>query len=120
MRAKYAEAIRWGIVAARKTRYGDVDDPYYEVRRELRWSFDPMTEERLERLASQAFDREWLAVSERRVVGLTDAERREAARTFEVRYDRWMETREERQYRLLREEVAELKRKIQGMENDDD
>lgn len=114
MRAKYAAAIRDGILKGRQTRYGDLDDPYYELRSKIIWGY--FGDSVLREPALKAFERTWNDVSQRRMQDYTDAERREAKRNFDKAWDYWTESREERQLRLLREEVKDLKERVRRIE----
>ncbi|TDP92314.1 hypothetical protein EDF62_1519 [Leucobacter luti] len=110
MKAKYAAAIRHGIQQGRKTRYGEIDDPYYELRSGLLWS--AMRGGRPGELQMEAFKRTWQQVSAARIASMTMAEKREAERAFKISHERFTETRAEREKRLLREEVSGLRAEV--------
>lgn len=111
MRAKYAAAIRYGIKQGKKTRYGDEDDPYYELRSEVLWRY--FMESRLRELALSAFTRTWRKVSALRVSGLDASAVSEANAAFERAHTLWTESRQERELRLLREEVVRLRKLVE-------
>jgi len=113
VRAKYAHAIRYGIMKGRQTRYGDVDDPYYKLRSDIIWGW---SEYDLRELALKAFEHTWQTETATRMQDYSEEERAEAQRIFERRWQIHTESREERQVRLLREEVQDLKERLLKIE----
>lgn len=113
MRAKYAEAIRMGIKLGQKTRYGDVDDPYYKLRSEIIYGYGEWD---LRELAIKAFEHTWETESATRMQGKTREEKAEAKRAFEHVYELHTESRVEKQIRLFREEVQVLAKKVHTLE----
>lgn len=112
MRAKYAEAIRYGVKAGQRTRYGDLDDPYYAERSKIIWSGWELRE-----LVRKAFERTWETETATRMQGKTREERAEAKANFERVWEIHTETRVERQIRLFREEVQDLKVRLTRIES---
>lgn len=113
MRAKYASAIRDGILKGRQTRYGDLDDPYYKLRSEIIWGY--FGDSTLRELTLKAFEHTWETETATRMEGKTPEERREAERNFERVWEFHTESREEKQLRLLREEVDSLSRRVRAL-----
>lgn len=109
IRAKHADAIREGIKAGRRTRYGDRDDPHYQLRSELIWGWSELP---LRELALKAFGRTWTRLVEEKCAEMTQSERLDAEANFEHAHMVHVESREARQYRLLREEVGVLRERI--------
>lgn len=115
MRAKYAEAIRYGIMAGRRTRYGDADDPYYEERSKIIWSGWELRE-----LVLKAFEHTWETETATRKEGMTPEEWVQARENFNKAWELHTESREERQTRLLREEIKALKNRVYALEDRND
>lgn len=113
MRAKYARAIRQGILLGQKTRYGDVDDPYYKLRSEIIYGYGEWD---LRALAIKSFEHTWKTESATRMQDYTEEERAEAQRIFEYVYELHTESRVEKQIRLFREEVQVLAKKVHTLE----
>lgn len=111
MKAKYAEAIRFGIMAGRQTRFGDVDDPYYRKRSEVIWSY--WQNHGLQDLAHRAFKHAAEASRSRSVASMTPEEYVQACKNFELSWTLFTESREEHQFRMLREEVAALRKRVE-------
>lgn len=114
MRARYAAAIRSGILKGRQTRYGDVDDPYYELRSNIIWGYSEVP---LRELALRAFEYTWTMDVKKRKRRMTPEAREDAKANFKKAWEYWTESREERQKRLLREEVDALAKRVRALEN---
>lgn len=115
MRAKHAAAIRYGILKGRQTRYGDLDDPYYELRSNV---INGYSEWDLRELALKAFEHTWETEAATRMEGKTPEEYAEAKANFVRVWELYSESREERQTRLLREEVKALSKRVRALEED--
>lgn len=109
MRAKYAAAIRAGILAAKHTDYGSEDDPYYRIRSQIIWSGQP-TE--LRKLTLKAFNAHWEKIVQRLLSSMTHEEARAAKKAFEKAFTVFSESRAEREMRLLREEVERMRARL--------
>lgn len=105
-------AVRLGITLGKQVRYGAPDDPYYELRSEAIWNYSIGYPRRLRELCVRAFKRTSEALIEARRSQLTGETLEEAERNFLRAHLLWTESREEREMRLLREEIAELRGSI--------
>lgn len=112
MRKRFASAIREGIEAAKRTRYGQEDDPYFQERNQIIWRYAVIAgggNARLGDIMLEAFDRTWEKLANQVVSQMTPEECAEAARVFKRCRSIWFETTQERSDRLLREEVEGLR-----------
>ena len=116
MRAKYASAIRSGIENARAVRYGENPTGLYQKRSDTIWGnfhFGGGSSEW--EYAIRAFDRE----NERRVKAHTKNMSIGEYQSFWLRLERerkiFWEDPEEREVRLLREEVSKLRGAVCGL-----
>lgn len=113
MRKQYAAAIREGIEKGRKTRFGIPGDPYYTLRSELIWAqVFPGDSRKCREIALEAFNRTALRKRESEIRQMTDEEYQEAKANHERAWVYHTETRQEREYRLLREEVEKIRKEL--------
>lgn len=115
MRTRFARAIRRGVEAAKRTRYGEEDDPYFKERSDIIWSHSITAlggNAKDGALALEAFDRTCRKLVNRAKSRMTTEERREASRVFKRCRRLWFETSSERAYRLVEEEVAKLREEL--------
>lgn len=111
LRARYAAIIRYSILAGRETRYGERDDPYYRLRSDIIHRYPSADRE----LGLRAFKRSWESTCLARGADWTHKEHRDAEATFKRCYEIWMETRAQREMRLLREEVQGLRQQVYAL-----
>lgn len=107
MKKQYAEAIRYGIKLANETKFGEPDDPFYSKRSDANWAYFPSNS--LNALTKTAFDRTHDKIMQRYRAAHTDEEWEAARETFEHTWTLYVETRQEREIRLLREEVVHFR-----------
>lgn len=115
MKKRFASAIRKGIEAAKRTRYGQEDDPYFQERNQIIWRYTVVGgggNALLGEIMLDAFDRTWDKLTKKAVSQMTPEECAEAARVFKRCRSIWFESTEERSHRLLREEVEGLRADI--------
>lgn len=108
MKKQYAEAIRYGIRLANETKFGEPDDTFYEKRSEANWAYYPESTT-LNKLTKAAFNRTHTKIKQRYRDTHTDEEWETTWESHERLWRIYTESRQEREIRLLREEVVHFR-----------
>lgn len=114
MRKQYAEAIRVGIQKAKLTNFGDINDQFYEIRGDLIYPivFSHSNAKKCRGLSLEAFNRTAKKMRDEKIKNMSIEEYKEASKNFKRAHLLYTETREEREYRLLREEVQTMREEL--------
>lgn len=110
MSAAHAKAIRDGIIAARRCRYGEPDDPHFHEKEAL--TLRHWAQTGLDDLARRAFERTEWRIRAKKIKAMDAEERKQAIQVFEQRHREFNEPPTIRKQRLLREAAAATRQEI--------
>ena len=115
MKKKYAAAIRFGIEQGKRHRFGEENDPFFEAwRAVVNYAFGES--HRLNDLAIKAFERTTQKVRSEWAKQMTHGQTYDVLAVFDRVRVLHTESREEREMRLLREEVAAMREQVKRWE----